>query len=143
MAPGLPFFVLANLAGQVARLAGDAALLLGELLRVGAPFGLALQRLLQANQPLDFLDVFLDPLLLALEAVGAVLAHQQFEQRLQIGLHGRLAIDGPLELLLVEQLDERFELRLGQPLFRLLDGPREQRGPLGIARPLPAPPFSA
>ena len=142
-AAAVAFFVLANLAGEVAGLAGDAALLLGQPLGVGAAFGLALQRLLQPDQPLDLLDVFLDPLLLALEAVGAVLAHQQFEQRLEIGLHRRLAVDGPLELLLVEQLDERFELRLGQPLFRLLDGPREELGPLGIASALPARPSSA
>ena len=105
------------------------------LLCVGAAFGLALQRFFEANQPLDFLDVFLEPLLLALEAVGAVFAHEQFEQGLEIGLDRRLAIDGPLELLLVEQLDEAIELRLGQLLFRLLDGPRQKLRPLGIRQP--------
>ena len=121
--------------GQVAGLPGDAALLLGQPLCIGRAFGLALQRLLQPNQPLDFFDVFLEPLLFALEAVGAVLAHQQFEQRLKIGLNRRLPIDGPFELLLIEQLHEAVELRLGQLLFRLLDGPRQKLRPLGIRQP--------
>ena len=44
-----------------------------------------------------------------------------------------MTIHGPLELLLIEQLDETVELCLGQPLLRLFDGPRQKLSPLGIS----------
>ena len=72
--------------------------------------------------------------LLRLQPLGAVLAQQQLQQGLQVLVQIPLVLDGPGELVLLQQLDELLELRGDQLLLALGDGLLQQGRAARIGR---------
>jgi len=77
-------FVLSDLFREFAGAVGDLALVFGQFALLGAAFGSALDAFLEPQDAFHFFDVFADPVLFAFQTVGAVLAQQQIEQRLDV-----------------------------------------------------------
>ncbi len=127
------FFVVANLFRQLAGAVGDFALVFGEFALLGAAFGSALDAFLQPQDPFHFLDVLADPVLFAFQAIRAVFAQQQLQQRLDVLLgfalqsQQALAFRFVLGLELLQRRDALVQLDARQVLFGQLQGLHQQR----------------
>ena len=75
------------------RLLADALLIVGQLRRVVAAVGAGLHAALQADQPVEVLQIAEHALALGVELPVAVFLQQQVEQLFEVGLQARLAVD--------------------------------------------------
>ena len=121
-------FVPRDAVGQTLGLVGDVALLFGQALGVFAPMGAVFQVLFLADEALDVLDVLLDPGLFAGQAFGPLLAHEQFQQLVQIGNQFALLVDGRGQAFFFQGFQDAAELAFDVPLAAFPDCLAEQLG---------------
>ena len=127
------FLVLADLFGQLAGALGHFVLVLGHFARFGAALGASLNALLQPQDAFDLFDVLANPVLLAFQAVGTVLAQQHLQQPLHILMRLALQSQQPLplgsvfRLELLQRLDAFVQLDARQVLLGQLQRLHQQR----------------
>ena len=124
----------AHLFGQLARALFHLGLIILQSGRVIPSLGPALHGPLQAQQPLDFLDVFAISRLFIFQPIGTVLAQQEVQQGLQVGDRFFLLLECTTELRRGSQkLRGGVELLADETFGRLFDGAAQQSRPLRIA----------
>jgi hypothetical protein len=121
-------FVFFDVLCQTVRLIRDVRLLLRQTFRIVAALGAAADGALPAQDAFDLLDIGLDSRLILFQAIGTVLAEQQFQNLRQIAVHVGLLGNRLAQLLAPNQVDKSDELRRDLLILAACQRLFQQRG---------------
>ena len=121
-----------DLLGQPAGPLGSLTLLVGQAGGIGSRLSLSADAPLDPNQPFEFLDIFLDLVLLVAVAVEPVLRKQEGQQVVEVRPDRLLAVGGAAELLPTDPAGDLVHPGERDAVFALAEGLLEQLRPLGV-----------